>query len=555
MQSGYSFGLPGILSRRPRMERAVAIMNCRLWRMAAADVRQVLAAHPQSTLVAARMVSDKVQDLLGGVRENRARAQPGNIHVVMFDQDAFDPVVAERLVARFQAEARGETLLVHSMTRPSWPAAAANRPREPERAERRLMFESDQGDRFFSLHLPGVEALHNEGESIEDLENLSYWLNTEAKKYNAVLFLTYPGHVQFRSMMLGVARRSVVFVRGRVPDFVKAGRARRDRIYLLDNQDAGDIARNYEALKGVCREVLAPTTFKTAPDALDRSCGQVARYLVGRTIGLALGGGGARAMAHVGVLEILDRLGLEWDAVSGTSMGAAVAAAVGQGLTSGAIRRLFERTLRRRPLSDWNVLPWRSFAAGRRFRRMLQTFFGNALTYEMALPCLPIACDVATGAAVVEQGCPVWQACLASGAAPGLFPPVIHDGRTLVDGGLIDNVPAEALDAFGIDFIIAVDISVNPADSPVNIRLTFRNIMRGIDIMGYHSVTRHLAFTDVNVAPDISEFSQFDWSRGIEIMERGREAMERKVPELRDELKKLQAGRIVRPAERGSVRR
>lgn len=541
MQSGYSFGLPGVLSQRPRMERAVAIMNSRIWTMSGDDVHQVLVENPESALIAARMVSEKVQNLIGSVKEKKTRVHSGNIHVAILTPDAFNIDIINKLVDRMQQEARGNTLLIHSMKLNRWPGAVANNAKQLDRAERRLMHESEQGDRFYGIYLPGVEDLYNEGDEIEGLENLSYWITVESKKYRSVIFLTYPGHIQFRSMMMGVARRSVVFVRDEVPEFVKFCKTNRDRVYLMDNLPESKVLKNYSALKKICPDTLAPNTFKTGADQLDRASGQIARYLVGKTIGIALGGGGARGMAHIGVLQVLEEQGLEFDALSGASAGAMFGATVAYGYSIGEIQDLFRDVAQKKPLSDWSLLPWRSFAKGRRLQRMLKNFFGNMLTYEMKIPYLPVACDMRTGEAIVEKGFPIWKACLASGAAPGLFQPVQHDGLILTDGGIADNVPAAALYDFGVDFIIAVNISVNVLESPFNHRLAFSNIMRSIDIMGYHTVTRHLEFTNVNIEPDISEFSVFDWGRAEEIFERGRVAMEQKVPELRYLLKKLYA--------------
>ncbi len=541
MQSGYSFGLPGVLSQRPRMERAVAIMNSRIWSMSREDVHQVLVENPESALIAARLVSEKIQDLIGGVKEKKTRVHSGNIHVVIAAEDAFDPDIFLPLMSRIQREAKGDTLLVHSMKLGDWPVAAANQARQMDRAERRLLNENDQGDRFYGIYLPGVENVYNDGE-IEDLENLSYWLNTEAKKYRAVIFFTFPGHIQFRSMMMGVARRCVVFLRREMHEFVAYSKTNRDRIYLMDNLPDHMVFKNYTNLKKICPLTLSPNTFKTAGAELERACGQIARYLVGKTIGIALGGGGARGMAHIGVLQVLESQGIEFDALSGASAGAMFGAALAYGYPVARIYEIFTEISKKKPLSDWNPIPWRSFARGKRMKRLLKNYFDGTLTYEMKIPYLPVACDLATGNPIVEKGYPIWKACLASGAAPGLFPPVEHDGLTLTDGGIADNVPAAALYDFGIDFIISVNISVNISESPFNSKFAFSNIMRSIDIMGYHTVTRHLEFTNVNVEPNISEFSVFDWNRAPEILERGRVAMEQKVPELRYLLKKLYTG-------------
>ena len=539
MQSGYSFGLPGVLSQRPRMERAVAIMNTRIWSMTRDDVHQVLVQNPESALIAAKLVSEKIQDMLTSVKEKKTRVHTGNIHLMIFDREAFDEKITGALVDRIQKEARGKTLLIHSMLHRELPAAEANDPRRLDRIEIRSRPGSADGDSFDTLYLPGVEDLYNEGEEIEDLENLSYWINNRTKHYQSLIFLTYPGHIEFRRLMMGVARRTAIFVHKEIPEFVRYSRTGRDRVYLMDNQSHAEVFANFNKLKKLCPVTLAANTFQTAPEKLERSCGQIARYLVGKTIGIAFGGGGARGCAHVGVLQVLTEQGIEFDAVAGPSAGAVAGAFLAHGYSPEEIHSYFEEhVMHKKPFSDWTI-PIVSFIRGKRGTRIMKKALGTRLSYDTDLAYLPVACDMANGEAVILKGVPLWKACMASGAAPGLMPPVMYDGKTLLDGGIVDNVPAAMLKDFGIDFIISVNISVDLTAIKQLPRHAFSIIMRSIDIMGDHTVTRHLDYTNVNVEPEVSEWSIFDWEHGTDILKRGREAMERKIPELRFQLKKL----------------
>jgi NTE family protein len=180
--------------------------------------------------------------------------------------------------------------------------------------------------------------------------------------------------------------------------------------------------------------------------------------MVGKKIGLALSGGGARGFAHVGVLKALAENNIPIDVIAGTSAGSIVGGAFAAGMSADDVMKMASRVrwgnMIRPSLSPLGVLS--NAPMGR--------FIGQELPVstfeEMPIPFAAVACDFATGDEVVfkEKG-DLAFAIRASCAVPGVFAPLRHaDGRLLVDGGVISPTPVEALWAMGADVVIAVDL-------------------------------------------------------------------------------------------------
>ncbi|UJR84464.1 patatin-like phospholipase family protein [Sandaracinus amylolyticus] len=197
---------------------------------------------------------------------------------------------------------------------------------------------------------------------------------------------------------------------------------------------------------------------------------RVARHLAEQPITVVLGGGGARALAHIGVLRALDEANVPIDAIAGTSMGAVVAAGYALGVSPREIDQLFaEQVPDARALRDPDF-PVISLLAGRKLDRVLQRGFGDVEIPDLWLPCFCVATDISNAQAVVHDRGPVWRSVRASCSLPGVFPPAQIDGRLLVDGGVIDNVPIGVMERECPGArILAIDVGamgIDPRDVP-----------------------------------------------------------------------------------------
>jgi predicted acylesterase/phospholipase RssA len=188
---------------------------------------------------------------------------------------------------------------------------------------------------------------------------------------------------------------------------------------------------------------------------------RLARRIVGRTVGLVLGGGGARAYAHIGALRAFAEAGVPIDMVGGVSAGGIVAAQFALGWS---LPELYDRNREiarvGRRLIDYTV-PMVSLIQARKFTRVLRTLFGQTRIEDLWLPFWCLSSNLTRAEKIVHRRGPLVTALRASCALPGVLPPVLIDGDVVVDGGVVDTVPVatmdEVLDGSGVT--VAVDVS------------------------------------------------------------------------------------------------
>ncbi|GAP18042.1 hypothetical protein ADN01_06085 [Levilinea saccharolytica] len=182
-------------------------------------------------------------------------------------------------------------------------------------------------------------------------------------------------------------------------------------------------------------------------------------------IGLALSGGGARGLAHIGVLKILTSAGIPIDCISGTSMGGLIAAAYASGISVDVLEEEARRITRMREMIKLVDVssPTRGIVKGKQFQEYLTTLFPQEICIEeLTTPLALVATDLISAREVTLSSGPLLPAVLATTAFPGLFPPLEMDGCRLVDGGVLNNLPVRQVREMGADIILAVDVQFNP---------------------------------------------------------------------------------------------
>lgn len=188
---------------------------------------------------------------------------------------------------------------------------------------------------------------------------------------------------------------------------------------------------------------------------------RVARLIGGHATGLVLSGGGARGFAHIGVLRALREASIAVDYVAGCSAGAIVGAGIAADWDDAhlatALRAAFVED---DPLSDF-TLPLVAMHSGHKVSQVLKRTFGEGDIEDLPLPFFCVSTDLSEGVLHVHERGPLWIALRATSAIPGVVPPVFHERRVLVDGGVMDNLPVEEMrHRLGGD-IIAVDVGGN----------------------------------------------------------------------------------------------
>lgn len=293
-------------------------------------------------------------------------------------------------------------------------------------------------------------------------------------------------------------------------------------------------------------------------------------------VGLALGGGGARGIAHLGVLKVLESEGIEFDLIAGTSFGAIAGAMYAQFPNADLVRRrvcdyLVSESFRRTKLFFikkhyeeekrtsfiknlksylqkgifWGIsLRRSSFISEQDYIDHISRLFEEKGIEETVIPFFAVAADLAHGNEVVLSQGSIRRAIAASCAIPGIFPPITIGDTKLIDGGWVNQVPVEPLAERGADFVIAVDASETPA--------TLREFTSGLDIvLRAGEITRRvlsssqLAKADIVIRPDVGKLHWSDFWRVEEVIQKGEEAAREKIEELKRQLWKKKMKKLL----------
>jgi NTE family protein len=227
-----------------------------------------------------------------------------------------------------------------------------------------------------------------------------------------------------------------------------------------------DVAEGSGGLSAWAKVLDPIETHAIQEGSADADIERVARRLAGRSLGIVLSGGGARAFSHIGVLEELEASGLEIDRVAGVSMGAFIGGMFAMGMTADEIdARCYDEWIRRRPLGDY-TLPRHSLIRGDRAKAMLQRTFGNVSIEELRRGFFSGSAELRSGELVVHRWGQLWDAVGTSFAIPVLGPAQVRGRRILVDGSLVDNLPVAEMDAMGEGPLIAVDVKATVERPP-----------------------------------------------------------------------------------------
>lgn len=191
----------------------------------------------------------------------------------------------------------------------------------------------------------------------------------------------------------------------------------------------------------------------------DADLARLARVLAGRSVGLVLSGGGARAYAHIGAIRALRERGVPIDFIAGTSMGGIIGACVAMGWGDAEIeRRIRDAFVVSNPLGD-HVLPVVALTKGGLVEDRLARHFGDALIEELDTPFICVSSELTHGVLRVHRMGLLRAALRASISLPGILPPVVDDSALLVDGAVINNFPTDLMSGFHRGLTIGVDVA------------------------------------------------------------------------------------------------
>ncbi|MDE3838406.1 esterase [Bacillus methanolicus] len=246
-------------------------------------------------------------------------------------------------------------------------------------------------------------------------------------------------------------------------------------------------------------------------------------------IGLALGSGGARGFAHLGVIKVLKAEGIPIDFLAGSSMGAMVGCLYAAGLDIEQLYKL-AGAFKRKYYLDFTV-PKMGFIAGKKVKELIRVFTHGKNIEQLEIPVGVVATDLMTGEKVVFRQGPIADAVRASISIPGIFVPEKLNGRLLVDGGVVDRIPVSVVKEMGADLIIAVDVS--HVKTNTEITSIFDVIMQSVDIMQKELVMSREIASDVMIRPRVENYSSRSFTNIDEIISIGEEEARKQIGKIK----------------------
>ncbi len=414
---GSVVGEMALLSGSRRSASVRAVRNCRLLRLNASDFHRVALQDPQVVLGMARTV---VQRLEQSIHDHKPRPRPSVAAIIPAGTEPDH----EEFAARF-AEVPGPFERVVVVRHGDVASDAAGLPREAELTE----------------FLHRIEADHDLTVLVAEAAD-SDWTRRCVRHADATLLVGRASGLRERgpAEVAAVEERSEHgYAERHLVVLHSDGRPRGTRAYLRPR----DVDRHHHV-----------TTWSTAD--LQR----VSRIVGGATVGMVLGGGGAKGFAHLGVLKALIEAGIPIDHVGGASIGAVVAGIYASGWDweeMAAKARMV--TVDRGSLID-PVFPAVALASGQRLKRAIQDLYHDSDIEDMRTDFFCVSTDLTNGALQVHSVGPMWRAIRASVAIPGVFPPMRGSARqVLVDGGVLNNLPADVMrELFDPATVIASDV-------------------------------------------------------------------------------------------------
>jgi NTE family protein/lysophospholipid hydrolase len=280
----------------------------------------------------------------------------------------------------------------------------------------------------------------------------------------------------------------------------------------------------------------------------DGDYARVARFIAGRAVGLALSGGGARTLAHVGVVQALGERGIPIDYVAGVSAGVFTAAYLALGNDADAVFRLCQENMGNYNMLADATLPMVAFLSGKNLVKAVRSMYGDVDIEDLWLPFFCLSANLTTARVVVHDRGPLWLGIRATISVPGVEPPVCINGELLVDGGVMNNLPVDVMRTRCNGTVIASDVSltadisasvqdlsevsgwpllwrrVSPFNKPSSrIPHIFEILTRTATVGSTYHGRSMVPMADLYIRTPTDGVPLFDWKAGTAIVPRARE--------------------------------
>lgn len=233
-----------------------------------------------------------------------------------------------------------------------------------------------------------------------------------------------------------------------------------------------------------------------------------------KTFGLALGSGGARGVAHIGVLQALEEAGIKPDYISGCSMGSVVGACYANGMSPSEIRDIVLR-LKTSDILDLTpaIISRMGLLRTKKVKELLTEYLGGVNIEDMRIPFACVATDLLSGKLVVFREGEAAKAVQASSTMPVVFRPLMYRDMLLVDGGCLCRVPVHVVKEMGADVVVAVDVLKNAAQPIDEVHNIVSMVLRVFDVMDTNQTelrrTIEGGMCDLLIEPEMKGMSQY----------------------------------------------
>ena len=366
---------------------------------------------------------------------------------------------------------------------------------------------------------------------------LSHWLNEQERRYRYLLLQSDELDSPWTERCLRQADRIVMVV-----DAQQAIRPNAMTRSLLARAEQADvelavIGKLPGRARGWC-DLAGTQIHHCLFSSSHREFQRLARMLSGRAIGVALGGGGARGFAHLGLFKAMQELQLEPDIIFGTSMGAFIGGLFATGMDFADAKVAAEEAwVKRKLLNDYTV-PRVSLIRARKARRHMEQLFGSTLIEDLSCHYACMTTNLSRGRPQVHDHGRLAHWIGASMSVPGIAPPVIYKGDLLVDGGLLSPVPTQAIADLGRGPVIASDVSSDeifrgihefgdePVQAPPARRASqdlniFQILYRTATLSTPEEFRQRLARADCYLRMPVDGVGMYDWSQCERLIQAG----------------------------------
>lgn len=250
---------------------------------------------------------------------------------------------------------------------------------------------------------------------------------------------------------------------------------------------------------------------------------------MGPKIGVALGSGGARGLAHIGVLKVFQEHQIPISCISGSSMGSIIAALYANGNDLDMVEKL-ATSLKRKHWTDLTV-PKLGFIEGEKIKEIIRLLTHGKNIEDLNIPLGIVAVDIEAGEKVVFTKGSVADAVRASISIPGIFVPERVNGKLLVDGGVLERVPIPTIQQMGVDIIIAVDVGLY--DAKMEVKTIFDVLSQAIDIMERENYHHQIIDADYVIRPKVGHISTLAFTNMQSIIDEGTKAARESINEIK----------------------